>query len=370
MMNKWDSLGWDDFLANTKDKRIVLWGAGTRCSKILPYFKRKFDDIIVVDRYKSGQYIDREEIFPPEILKDMKNVAVLACGMYANEIRKELFDINKEIPCYSEYWIEHRYYIDNYSRIQTDIDLARVKNLCSLFEDEQSRIVYESIIEKRLNGVVDYGDIMSDVGYFPREIFELDNNEVFVDCGAFNGDTIKEFIDSVEDFERIIAYEADPANCERITHDMIYCFNRDHIDLFNYAVSDSEKELCLNSGIGASSYISNSIDSSFAPKDLDVNPISIKSVSLDNHIKSIIPSFIKMDIEGSELEALRGAQRIIKEYHPNLAICIYHKKNDLFDIPELIHSLVPEYKLYIRHQGCLYFDTILFAKSPDQKNRV
>ena len=73
-------------------------------------------------------------------------------------------------------------------------------------------------------------------------------------------------------------------------------------------------------------------------------------------------TFIKMDIEGAELESLKGAGRIIiREQKPKLAICVYHKKEDIFDIPEYILSLNPKYKLYLRHYTLGEWDTVLYA---------
>ena len=72
-------------------------------------------------------------------------------------------------------------------------------------------------------------------------------------------------------------------------------------------------------------------------------------------------TFIKMDIEGAELESLKGARKIIQEQKPKLAICVYHKKEDIFDIPEYILSLNSEYKLYLRHYTLDEWDTVLYA---------
>ena len=92
----------------------------------------------------------------------------------------------------------------------------------------------------------------------------------------------------------------------------------------------------------------------------DVVIEQLDCVALDEVIRESV-SLIKMDIEGREMKALAGAKTLITTYKPKLAICIYHKYEDLWEIPEYIHSLVPEYKFYIRHHGPFYTDTVLYA---------
>lgn len=72
-------------------------------------------------------------------------------------------------------------------------------------------------------------------------------------------------------------------------------------------------------------------------------------------------TFIKMDVEGAELESLKGAKRTIQRDYPKLAICIYHKPEDMVTIPTYIKKLVPEYKLYIRHHTYHTEETVLYA---------
>ena len=90
-----------------------------------------------------------------------------------------------------------------------------------------------------------------------------------------------------------------------------------------------------------------------------VNRIPVDSI--DNVCSGDKVTFIKMDIEGSEMEALKGAENVIKRDKPRLAICIYHKPEDLYEIPFWVKETVPEYKLYIRHHSNLQNETVLYA---------
>ena len=85
-------------------------------------------------------------------------------------------------------------------------------------------------------------------------------------------------------------------------------------------------------------------------------------IKLDSLLRHEKVSFIKMDIEGSELEALKGAQTIIKEQRPKMAICVYHKIEDLWKIPLFLHKINPEYKIYIRHHAKFWVsETVCYA---------
>ena len=88
--------------------------------------------------------------------------------------------------------------------------------------------------------------------------------------------------------------------------------------------------------------------------------VKVQVTAMDEVIKDRV-SFIKMDIEGAELRALRGAKYLIQKYKPKLAISIYHKPEDIIDIPNYIVDLVPEYKFYIRQYSYGYCETVLYA---------
>ena len=87
----------------------------------------------------------------------------------------------------------------------------------------------------------------------------------------------------------------------------------------------------------------------------------VQVVTLDDYVYDEKPTFIKMDIEGAEMEALIGARRIIQTYKPKLAVCLYHKPQDLFEIPIYIKSLNEDYRLYIRQYANSRYETVCYA---------
>lgn len=89
------------------------------------------------------------------------------------------------------------------------------------------------------------------------------------------------------------------------------------------------------------------------------NKISVDT--LDNLFINTPITFIKMDIEGSEKETLMGAEKLIKKYKPKLAVCVYHKWEDIYEIPQIIKSLVPEYKIHLRHHSASIEETVYYA---------
>lgn len=96
---------------------------------------------------------------------------------------------------------------------------------------------------------------------------------------------------------------------------------------------------------------------------MECDVINIDSFVKANKIGRL--NCIKLDVEGSELAALKGAENTIKKLHPKLIVCLYHKNEDLLEIPAYIKSIVPEYKLYLAHSSTHFIDTVLYAKVPD-----
>lgn len=172
--------------------------------------------------------------------------------------------------------------------------------------------------------------------YFPTEIISLNKNEIFVDCGVFDGETIKEFVAKTENtFDFIYGFEPDKKNYQN-SNKNLENISPNKLALFN-----------LGSWINKDILKFNSISDRVSEIDPD-GAVEINVDSIDNLVCNKKLSFIKMDVEGAELNSLKGAIKNIKLYKPKLAICLYHKPEDIHDIIYWIRGLNLSYKFYIR----------------------
>ena len=191
--------------------------------------------------------------------------------------------------------------------------------------------------------------ILFEKQYFEDSIILPQKNEVFVDAGCFNCDTSVEFKKWCnEDYKKIYAFEPDYLNYLKCK-DTIKEQKIDKIELFNLGLWSEKNTLRFkNEGNSSSSILENGYE--------NVDVISLDEIVLDEKV-----SFIKMDIEGAELEGLKGARDTIIKNRPRLAICIYHKPEDILEIPLYLQSIVPDYKFYIRHYSNHDIETVLYA---------
>jgi FkbM family methyltransferase len=183
--------------------------------------------------------------------------------------------------------------------------------------------------------------------YFPEFINHLGSGEeVFVDCGAADGDTIRQFIKWEPEYKHVIGFEPDPGMYKKLSGNLPrdgICYPQtisatllNAYAIYSYAVGDTGIDLPFSATNDCASHV----DAGAVTK--------VPSTRLDDMGYMPTPTFIKMDIEGFELEALWGARRILREHKPVLAITAYHTAAHLWQIPLLIHTIQPEYELRLR----------------------
>jgi len=183
--------------------------------------------------------------------------------------------------------------------------------------------------------------------YFAPDLIKLTGEEIFIDGGAFTGDTIAEFLKQTKgDFNKIYAFEPEESKHNDFKE---LTARYEHIELLPYGLWSKKEVLRFHAHNDGTSSVG---------KDGD---IEIPVISIDELLDGRPVTFIKMDIEGVELEALKGAEMSIRKYKPKLAICVYHKPLDIVEIPMYIKKLVPEYKFYFRHYSNNISETVCYA---------
>lgn len=196
--------------------------------------------------------------------------------------------------------------------------------------------------------------------YFDR-VAKVTNSEYFVDCGAFTGDTIENYLRITGGkYEHIYAFEPDPKNCVSL-QEFIDSQSLKNIDILQFATGKDSCKVRFETGMTAnsSSKIGGAVNDVAEVYKRD--SIEVQVEPLDKVLAGKKVTFLKMDIEGAETDSLIGAEKLIIEQNPKLAICIYHSDSDMINIPLLIHKLVPEYKFYIRHYSDTWIETVLYA---------
>jgi FkbM family methyltransferase len=221
-----------------------------------------------------------------------------------------------------------------------------------LWADDQSK--HEYIAQLRWRLFFDFDGMAPgrvDTIYFPPDVVRLRPDELFVDCGAFDGDTLRDFLAaSTGSFEKYIAFEPDPVNFSRLGEYLSSLPDavRQRVVTKRAAISAKDGTVRFSAGAGPSSHVGE-------------GELEVEAVALDRYLGVDRPTFIKMDIEGAEPEALAGAGVHIREDAPILAISCYHRQDHLWSIPLLIHSINSDYAFYLRPHDLEGWDLVCYA---------
>lgn len=346
------------------NNKIIIYGAGyalpATIKKLLKY-KFKIVGICDSNPQKIGNNIFGYEILDPnEVISKNTDARILISSpkffdeiytsLKSNYGLKRIIDIDLDNTHYFEQYEFKNFFKNNiekfiyvYSKLESD-----------------SKLIFEKIITAHCHGErLKFFDAFTgnEDWYLFKSLLSPKKNTVFIDCGAYSGDTVKLFIDSaLNEFSEILAFEPMP----EILKDLKIV-----LDSINKKTHLISKGVAEKNGLKKFS-IQDVYSSVIREADKTEKTISIPVVKLDTVIDELdfenqIDFVIKMDIEGEEYNALLGAESLIKKYKPRMAICLYHKVDDFVRIPELILKFRSDYKLHIRHQSTGCTDTILFA---------
>lgn len=243
------------------------------------------------------------------------------------------------------------------------IRLQKLSDFIRAYGDEYviiSSFKHQDSMEKRLlegsipaEKIIHAGQIINRLtegsAYFDlKELLPLKEKEVFVDGGCYDGFTAKAFFQWSGGKGYAYCFEIDEGNRRLI---------RNNLPAGGYEILPkamwSEKRLLSLSAAG--NFASSVTD------HIQEDSVCIEADTIDALLQDKKVTYIKMDIEGAELEAIKGAKKVIQEQGPRLAVSVYHKPEDIFQIPMLLHGYNKNYRFYLRHYSFSYYDTVLYA---------
>ena len=263
-----------------------------------------------------------------------------------------------------QYWWKIEIEYDNYEMLRRkakvfDEHIDELEELYKNLKDYKSKYILFSILNNFYN--FDFEHLKNSIENIYKHYFDLDlmprlKDQVFVDVGAFIGDSVLDYIDSYGEhsYKKMYCYEISEINIEKMEKNLK---DYPNISIIKKAVTDKKGKLCFDENIESS-----------ANKITENGRIIVNGVSLDDEILESI-DIVKMDIEGGEYKAIEGMKEHIKKDSPILLISVYHNNTDLFEIPKLILKYNNNYDLHLRYYGGPIFATeIVLIAIPKNKN--
>ena len=235
-------------------------------------------------------------------------------------------------------------------------NLPLINKSFQLFKEQKSKDIFLKNLDFRVN--LNYKSLLKGDfdEYFPINLFETNNAKTFIDCGAYDADSILKFNSKFSKLDCVIAYEPDIVNFGKL---IVNCSENKlltkNIFYFNAGVWKFQDYMKFDSTENMASNLSEHGEKIIQVLDLDSSALPF----INDQSNDI---FLKMDIEGAEPHAIIGAKKLILNNSVNLAISIYHNPEDLFNIPLMISELNKNYDYYLRQHGNDSMDLVLYCK--------
>ena len=241
--------------------------------------------------------------------------------------------------------------------------LPRYREVYDLLEDDASRAAFTVHLSSRYHLMANHelASVYAGDQYFAvPEMLTFSAGEVFVDCGAFVGDTVESYLNHCQGiFHKAIAFEPGPVQFaamqtrfRRLTEE--WALPQDRLVAVQAGVSDTPSHAAVTGGAMSDNLIGTRL---VANDDAD----GVAIVTLDEALQDQRVDFLKADIEGYEMAMLRGARELIRTQKPRMAICLYHKLTDPYEIPLYLKELVPEYHFQVRQHAMNFTECVLYA---------
>ena len=321
----------------TATKHIVLYGMGNGADKIIDILEQngiEFKGVFASDGFVKDKIFHGLKLSSyAELKQKFGDMIVLVCfGSSRPEVIENIKRISAEqelyapeVPVFGGGLFTKEYYLSNKEKFD---------KIYNLLADEQSKKTFSNIIKYKISGKIDYlfeCEVTPDEPY--QSFLKLSDNEDFLDLGAYNGDTVLDFVSRVKGYNSITAVEPDKKSFKKLL------LNTENLQNITH------KNICISSFSGKGSFGMFGGRNSSAEK----GNTEAEFITIDDLLEEKSVSYIKMDIEGEEANAIKAAEKTIKCYKPKMLISAYHRTEDLLTLPEAVLKHRADYKIYIRH---------------------
>lgn len=354
-------------LDSTPEAKLYIFGCAVTAQNVMDYIQKnsnmleKLDSFVVDDAYYNTEVFCGKPVirYSHWIDKAKKGDAVVV-GYTDTDTAMQLL---KKLPNEVEgaYFFLPVWYSDKKECMSFEFYMnheADFQKLYSKLADEKSKQTMEAFLDGCINGSGSKLMTLREDGQYFNPLTANCRAGNFVDCGAYIGDTIEGAVKFYgEKVKRFISFEPDEANLAKLKERVKVCgIGEDRLTLVCKG-SWSKPDTLRFSSAGSSSGIT------------DDGDIVIEVDSIDNVLRQadLSADYIKMDVEGSEKQTLIGAAETIRKYRPTLAVCAYHKPEDLFEISALIEEIAgaDAYNFYLRYHGPSLIELVLYAIPKD-----
>lgn len=320
-----------EMLENTS-RPVVLYGMGNGAEimvKELAKINVKVAGFFASDQFVRGQSFLGERVLTYREMKDKypDMIALISFGTQRDEVIENILSLDCEVYAPEVPVVGDTVFTLDFAKQH----IRELESVYSSLADERSRKVFEEIVRYKIDGRIEHLIAAEDTEEDVIKLAELGKNETYLDLGAYNGDTVNEFVNNVGTYSRIVALEPDKKNFEKLGKNTATLEN---VTLINKAIGKDCSDVYFASMGGRNSRIGGTV------------PVPACSVdSLETAF-----TYIKMDVEGQEKEALLGSKNTLKAFRPKLRVAAYHRGEDIFDLPLTVKAIAQDYKIYLRHK--------------------
>lgn len=321
------------------NKPIVLYGMGNGADKIIAELEKRgiaYHGIFASDGFVRHQsFHDMTVMSYAEITEKFSDPIVLVCfASSRSEVLENIMRIDAERELYlPDVPVCNGVIFDTAFFSEHGAEFDRVY---SLLADDASRRLYENIVYAKLSGKLSALTVAVSEDTMPYSPLSPENWRFAVDAGAYTGDTAAEMLSFAPKLEKIFAIEPDPKTYKKL-------LRRAESDSRIYPINAAVAEFSGTVGFDGAG------GRGARRTDADAK-LTVASVCVDEIAKGGC-DYIKYDVEGAEAEAILGSAETIKRCKPQLLVSLYHRSEDLFTLPLLVNSIMPEYRMYLRRKS-------------------